>query len=92
MSVVSKLTDVLLGDKRNTETRHRPTWWPGSDFDHRWLNERFAIFTIAPYSPPFRRHIRFKAWVCMGPNNCIHRSAIVDVDLDERELEVDVYK
>jgi|GEM_PF-3320285 len=43
---------------------------------------------IAPYKPPYRRHIKAKAWVC---TSVFTRHAILEADLDERTLEVNIY-
>jgi hypothetical protein len=80
----------IIGDKRATsETRHRPEWWP-KHFDKRWFGERVAVMDIPPYKPPYRRHIRVKAWVCAGPNYVLHCTIIAELDLDERSLEVNI--
>jgi len=90
--MIGRLVDALLGDKRGTsETRHRPRWWP-RDFDCRWLGERLAVMDQPPYKPPYRRHIRIKAWVCAGPEYILSAHLIAELDLDERTLDVEVYR
>jgi hypothetical protein len=90
--MIGRLADALLGDKRaNSETRHRPRWWP-RDFDRRWLGDRLAVMDIPPYKPPYRRHIRIKAWVCAGPGYIIHLVVIAELDLDRGTLDVEVYR
>lgn len=90
--MVERLLGAIIGDKRhNSETRHRPRWWP-RDFDKRWWGERLAIMDIPPYKPPYRRHARFKAWVCAGPNYIVHLSMILEIDLDERTIDLEVYR
>lgn len=92
MTVTERLLEPFIGDKRaNSKTRHRPKWWP-RNFDKRWLGERVAIMDIPPYKPPYRRHIRVKGWICAGPDYIFHRCIIAELDLDERTLEVDIYK
>jgi len=88
----TRVVGAILGDKRaNSETRHRPRWWP-RDFDCRWLNERLAVMDIPPHKPPYRRHIRIKAWVCAGPRHILLAHLIVELDLDERTLDMEVYR
>jgi hypothetical protein len=90
--MIRRVIDAVLGDKRaNSETRHRPRWWP-THFDRRWLGERVAVMDIPPYKPPFRRYIRIKAWVCTGPQYILSAHVIAELDLDERRLEVDIYR
>lgn len=89
-SVIERFLAPIIGDKRaNSETRHRPKWWP-RHFDKRWLGERVTIMDIPPYKPPHRRHIRVKGWICAGPNYILHLTVLAELDLDERSLEVDV--
>ena len=90
MNVISRLKDRLLGEKiTNTNSRNRPMWLH-KHFDKRWWGERFAVMDLPPYKPAYRRYSKYKAWVCLGPNNVIHATAIVEVDLDERELNVEI--
>lgn len=90
--LVERVLSPIIGDKRaNSETRHRPKWWP-RDFDKRGFDERVAVMDIPPYKPPYRRHIRVKAWVCAGSNYILSAHVIAELDLDERSLEVDFYR
>lgn len=90
--MLSEIADKLFGKRVGDSTeRHRPKW-PPNHFDHRWLGERLAVMDLPPYKPPYRRHGRYKAWVCMGPNYAIRLNAIVEIDLDERTLDVDIYR
>lgn len=85
----NRAVDWLLGEKiANSETRHRPAWFPPSDTDIRLLGERLAFLVIPPYKPPYMRHRRVKMWVDVG---LLHRVAIVDVDLDERSIDLEVF-
>lgn len=89
-SVFQRLTDWALGEKIGaSETRHAPAWFPSTDFDWRALNERVALMRLPPYKPPYCRHCCMKAWVDMGP---LHRVSIVEWDLDERTVDVDIYR
>jgi len=91
MNPIKTLADTILGKRvANSETRHRPRWLP-KYFDKRWWGERFAVMDIPPYKPPYRRYAKYKAWVCMGPNYCLSKNVIVEIDLDEREFNVDLY-
>jgi len=92
MSILAKAADYLLGEKvGNSDTRHRPSWLPRR-FDKRWLDERLAVMTLPPYKPPYQRHIRIKAWVCAGPNYILHANVIAEVDIDDRQVSVEVYR
>lgn len=89
-SLASGITDWILGSKwANSETRHRPAWFPSSDLDVRLFDERLALLCIPPYKPPYRRHRRLKAWICTSR---ISLHAIVELDLDERTLDVELYR
>lgn len=93
MSILSTLKDAVFGSRDNSaEIRHRPSWFPSHSFDKRWIGERFAVMTIAPYKPPYRRHVKLKAWVCAGPGYIFRVNAIIELDLDERSLDVDLYR
>lgn len=92
--MLARITDWILGERvANSETRHRPGWFPSRDLDFRLFDERLAVLSIPPYKPPYRRHHRLKAWICTPPGmkaRCI--SVMVELDLDERTLDVDVYR
>jgi len=93
--MLARITDWILGEKvANSETRHRPGWFPRKRFDHRILGERLAVLSIPPHKPPYRRHQRLKLWACtpgiLGKPRCAN--AIVELDLDEREVNVDLYR
>lgn len=88
--MLNRITDWFLGKKvANSETRHRPSWFPSRDLDIRPFDERLAVLSIPPYKPPYRRHHRLKAWICTNP---ISLHAIVELDLDEGTLDVDLYR
>jgi hypothetical protein len=88
--MLGRITDWILGERvANSETRHRPGWFPSHDFDIRPFGERLALFTLPPYKPPYRRHCRVKFWISTSR---FHRAGFVELDLDERTLDVDVYK
>ena len=88
--MLSRITDWILGERvANSETRHRPGWFPSSDLDVRLFGERLAVLSIPPYKPPYRRHHRLKAWISTSR---FHRAAIVELDLDERDLDVEIYR
>jgi hypothetical protein len=89
------ITGWFLGKKvANSETRHRPAWFPSSDLDIRPFGGELALMCIPPYKPPYRRHRRLKLWACtpgiLGNRRCV--SAVVELDLDERTLDVDLYR
>jgi len=93
--MLKRITDWFLGAKvANSETRHRPTWFPGSDLDVRVFGDRLALLCIPPYKPPYRRHRRLKAWACtpgiLGGIRCVR--VIMELDLDKRSLNVDLYR
>lgn len=88
--MLSRITDWILGRKvANSETRHQPPWFPSTDFGFRILGERLALFRLPPYKPPYRRHFRLKFWISTSR---FHRAGFVEVDLDERTLDVDLYR
>lgn len=90
--MIQTLKDNIFGEKvANSETRHKPPWLPGR-FDKRWFGERLAVMSIPPYKPPYRRHGKYKAWVCMGPRYILSVNAIIEVDIDNRGLDIDIYK
>lgn len=87
MNIKKSIVGAIIGvEKHGSETRHRPGWMP-RDVDVRLLGDRLAFLTIPPYKPPYRRHVRFKCWA-MLPG--LSASAIVEIDLDERELDIDI--
>ena len=88
MNPLKTLADKILGKRiENTGNRYRPMWLH-KHFDKRWLGERFAVMDLPPYKPAYRRYAKYKAWVNVGP---ISEHLIVEVDLDERELNVEHY-
>ena len=88
--MLQRITDWILGERvANSETRHRPGWFPSSDLDLRILDERLALLCIPPYKPPYRRHRRLKAWIC---TDHFHRVLMVELDLDNRTLDVDLHR
>lgn len=88
--MLGRITDWILGERvANSETRHRPGWFPSKRFDFRILGERLAVMSLPPYKPPYRRHQRVKGWI-ITPWVSLH--AIVELDLDERTLDLDVYR
>lgn len=90
MMVLQRITDWILGEKvANSETRHRPGWFPSSDTDIRLFGERLAFLVIPPYKPPYRRHRRVKGWIC---TDWLHLVVMLELDLDNRTLDLDVYR
>ena len=88
--MLSRITDWILGERvANSETRHQPAWFPSTDFGFRILGERLALFRLPPYKPPYRRHFRLKFWISTSR---FHRAGFVELDLDERTLDLDLYR
>ena len=88
--MIGKITDWILGERvANSETRHQPGWFPSTDFGFRILGDRLALFRLPPYKPPYRRHFRLKFWISTSR---IHRAGFLELDLDERTLDLDVYR
>lgn len=89
MSTHERILGTLLGPKvANSETRHKPPWWPSSDLDVRLFDERLAVLTIPPHKPPYRRHVCLKMWLDTEP---LHRVAILELDWDERTIDLNIY-
>jgi hypothetical protein len=88
--MMGRITDCILGEKvANSETRHQPMWFPSPEFGFRILGDRLALFRLAPYKPPYRRHFRLKFWIS---TSVYHRAGFIELDLDERTLDVDLYR
>jgi hypothetical protein len=88
--MLAKIKNAIFGEKmRDIDTRKRPVWFPDHEMDTRILGERFALLTLTPYKPPHRRYVRLKAWV---DTSILHRACIIEIDLDERKLNINGYK
>lgn len=92
MNLLTTIKEKLLGERiENTNERYKPDWLPDR-FDYRWFDERFAVMSLSPHKPRYRRYGKYKAWICMGPDHILSIHAIVTVDLDENKFGVEVYR